>query len=240
MFLSFLLGSTIPSAVGQPTISDPKFKAELIFRGLDFPTGMAFLKTDDFLVSEKQNGTIQRITDGQISEKPLLDIPVASEGERGLLGIAVEEEDRNGQDPLYVFLYYTESATGKDDDNIAGEHDEPLGNRVYRYELDHGELKNGKLLLDLPAVHPPHIIPFHNGGNLMIGPDHHIYLVIGDLNSRRTQSQNIRDGPEPDGTSTIYRITKDGEAVEGNPFEDIEGFDKYYAYGIRNSFRYGF
>jgi aldose sugar dehydrogenase len=227
---------TIPFAAGQPTINDPKFKAELIFQGLHFPTSMAFLGTDDILVSEKQNGTVQRITDGQISENPILDIPVASEGERGLLGIAIEKGDRDGQDPIYVFLYFTESATAEDENNTNAKHEEPLGNRIYRYELENGELKNSKLILDLPADHPPDIAPFHNGGNLMIGPDHHIYLVIGDLNSRRTQSQNIQDGPDSDGTSTIYRITKDGEAVEGNPFEDVEGFGKYYAYGIRNSF----
>jgi glucose/arabinose dehydrogenase len=239
LFLPLLFVPTIQPVEGQIIINDPKFKAELVFQGLDLPTSMVFLKTNDILVSEKENGTIQRITDGKISERPLFDVPVASNGERGLLGIAVNEGERGDKKPLYVFLYYTESATDNDGDDIAKQ-EEPLGNRIYRYEFENGELKDGTLLLDLPADSPagqtPNNSPFHNGGKVMVGPDENIYVVIGDLNSRRTQGQNIEDGPEPDGTSIIYRITEAGEAVEGNPFEDIEGFDKYYAYGIRNSF----
>jgi aldose sugar dehydrogenase len=233
MLLSFV--PTFTTVAGQAVINDPQFKPELVFRGLDFPTSMVFLETNDILVSEKNKGTIQRITDGQIQEKPLFDVPVASDGERGLLGVAVDDEEIDNESPLYVFLYYTESATDNDGEDIAKQ-EEPIGNRIYRYEFDNGELKYGKLLLDLPAGQPQNTIPFHNGGKIIVGPDQNIYTVIGDLNSRRTQSQNIQDGPEPDGTSIIYRITEDGKAVEGNPFEDIAGFDKYYAYGIRNSF----
>jgi aldose sugar dehydrogenase len=238
-FLSSLYILTIQPGEGQLAIKDPKFKAELVFQGLDFPTSMAFLKTNDILVSEKENGTIQRITNGKISERPFFDVPVASNGERGLLGIVVDEGKRGDKNQMYIFLYYTESATDNDGDDIAKQ-EEPLGNRIYRYEFKNGELKDGKLLLDLPADLPtgqtPNPSPFHNGGKVKVGPDKNIYAVVGDLNSRRTQGQNIHDGPEPDGTSIIYRITEGGEAAEGNPFEDIEGFDKYYAYGIRNSF----
>ena len=60
-------------------------------------------------------------------------------------------------------------------------------------------------------------IPFHTGGKVIIGPDEYIYLVIGDLESRRTQAQNIQDGPEPDGTGVIYKITQDGESVDNAP-----------------------
>jgi glucose/arabinose dehydrogenase len=237
--VTMFLPPTVQPVEGQVIVNDPKLKAELVFQGLDFPTSMAFLKTNDILITEKDNGTIQRITDGKIAERPLGDVSVASNGERGLLGIAVNEVERGGKKLTYVFLYYTESATGNDGDDIAKQ-EEPLGNRIYRYEFEDGELKNGKLLLDLPANPPPgqssNASPFHNGGEILVGPDDNVYAVIGDLNSRRTQGQNIDDGPEPDGTSMIYRITQSGGAVEGNPFEDIEGFDKYYAYGIRNSF----
>jgi aldose sugar dehydrogenase len=227
--------STFSSVACQITFGDSNFKAELVFQGLEFPTSMSFLGPDDILVAEKENGAIQRITDGQISEKPLFDVPVATDGERGLLGIAVSEIEDNDENELNVYLYYTESATDNDGDDI-GEQEEPLGNRVYRYVFDNGKLKDEKMLLDLPATQPPDTVPFHNGGKILVGPDHNIYIVIGDLNSRRTLLQNIQDGPKPDGTSTIYRITKDGESAEGNPFEDIEGLEKYYAYGIRNSF----
>jgi len=52
-------------------INDPKLKAELVISGLEFPTSMAFIDKDDFLILEKETGLIKRVTDGKISE-PLL------------------------------------------------------------------------------------------------------------------------------------------------------------------------
>jgi glucose/arabinose dehydrogenase len=235
VFIPLLIVATAPSVSGQPTLVDSKFKAEPFVQGLNFPTSMAFLEAGDVLVSEKDNGTIQRIKDSQVLDKPFFDVSVATDGERGLLGIAVLDEESKNESPEYVFMYYTESATANDGDDVSKQKS-PLGNRIYRYTFSDGELKDGKMLLDLPADPPPDTIPFHNGGKIIVDSDQNIYVVIGDLNSRRTQGQNIQKGPSPDGTSTIYRITKDGEAADGNPFEDTEGLEKYYAYGIRNSF----
>lgn len=52
--------------------------------------------------------------------QPLLQVPVASQGERGMLGIAVAKH-KNG--PTYVFLYFTESGGRKTgDDSTARYH----------------------------------------------------------------------------------------------------------------------
>ena len=72
---------------------------------------------------------------------------VAVNDERGMLGIAVAKH-KNG--PTYVFLYFTETAKDGDD---ATEGKNPLGNRLYRYELQDNKLVNAKLLLEL-ASHP--------------------------------------------------------------------------------------
>jgi aldose sugar dehydrogenase len=219
--------------LAQQIINDPKFKSEIVFEGLDFPTGMAFLGTNDIIVLEKDKGTVSRIVNGQLLDEPLLDVPVAIKGERGMLGIAVY--GGNNVEPFpYVFLYYTESNT-EAGDGIT-EEEVPIGNRIYRYTLIDGRLKDDKLLLDLPAAVSSGVTPFHNGGKLLTGPNETLFAVIGDLNNRRTQAQNIVDGEKPDGTSIIYRITQEGDAVEGNPFEDVDNFEEYYAYGLRNSF----
>jgi glucose/arabinose dehydrogenase len=91
----------------------------------------------------------------------------------------------------FAFLYYSESKNGD------------LRNRVYRYEWNgqNQNLTNPALILDLPALPGPN----HNGGKLVIGPDHYIYAVIGDLN-HRGKLQNIKDGPDPDDTSVIFRM----------------------------------
>jgi glucose/arabinose dehydrogenase len=132
--------------------------------------------------------------------------------------------------PTNVFLYFTESAS-KDGTDVS-EGKSPLGNRLYRYELVGDKLINPKLLLDLPASPGP----AHNGGKITIGPDGNVYVVIGDLSGHRTKAQNFKNGPDPDGTSAIYRITRDGNAVSNPIFGRNESMTKYYAYGIRNGF----
>jgi aldose sugar dehydrogenase len=59
----------------------------------------------------------------------------------------------------YVFLYYTQAQTHTGDDITKGK--QPLGNRLYRYELsdNNSKLANPKLLLDLPAS--PGAIGYH-------------------------------------------------------------------------------
>src|SRR5687768_5601913 len=71
------------SAAGDPLVTDPRLEVELVYEGLDYPTNMAFLASNDILVLEKNKGTIQRIIDGQMLEQPVLDVAVANENERG-------------------------------------------------------------------------------------------------------------------------------------------------------------
>jgi glucose/arabinose dehydrogenase len=140
--------------------------------------------------------------------------------------------------PTYVFLFYSETLV-KDGGN-------PVGNRLYRYELvNNNTLVNPKLLLDLPTRPGPS----HNGGVVRIGPDNNVYVVVGDLNYIRnkrayTLAQNAVDGPPPDGRGGILRVTQNGEVVGGGNGVGLLGnedpLNKYYAYGIRNSFGIGF
>src|SRR5690349_2685556 len=133
----------------EPVLSNPDLKAELVFKGIKFPSSMAFLGPNDILLLQKDNGTVDRIVNGRMLPHPLLHVNVATEAERGLLGIAVSRiKSTNSTRPTttYVFLYYTESGGGKTgDDTTAGV--KPLGNRLYRYELINDKLVNPKLLL---------------------------------------------------------------------------------------------
>ena len=78
----------LPSPKG-PTILDPNLKAEVVFRGLEYPTSMAFLGPNDMLVTEKDAGTVRRIVNSTELPQPLLEVNVATLAHRGLLGIAV-------------------------------------------------------------------------------------------------------------------------------------------------------
>jgi aldose sugar dehydrogenase len=223
----------------KSSVSDPKLKIDLLYNGLKNPTSMAFLGPNDILVLER-NGTVQRIVNGVKSDKPLLDLNVATTGERGMLGIAVNKNVELTQDSIanehtFVFLYFT-SAEKNDRDSIEGK--EPPGNRLYRYEFVNNSLVNPLLLLDLPATPGPR----HNGGAISIGPDGNLYLIIGDIdgfnNSRtQTKAQNYKNGTEPDGRSGILRISQDGKPVgEHGVLGDSMPLRLYYGYGIRNGF----
>jgi aldose sugar dehydrogenase len=212
------------SVLAQPTVvKDPNLKVELVAQGLSSPTSMAFLGPNDILVLEKESGTVQRITNGQMLPQPLLQVPVSTTSERGMLGIAIAKHN-NG--PTYVFLYYTKAGGG-------GGGSQSLANVLYRYELLNDQLVNPKLLLNLPALRGPN----HDGGKVIIGPDNNVYTVIGDLRTHRTQAQNVANGPPADSTGGILRVTQDGQPVSNDPLgQGTTPLNLYYAYGIRNSF----
>jgi aldose sugar dehydrogenase len=218
-------------ATDNPKVRDPRLNIELIANGIESPTGMAFLGSDDILVLEQAKGTVQRIVNGSMLEDPILDVNVNAEDERGLLGIAVSKNSSTEQ--TYVFLFYTE-AEGTEDGG------EPIANRLYRYELVDGKLANPSLLLDLPYQPGP----AHNGGVVAIGPDNNVYVAVGELTPTnyaqgdyKFLSQNYENGDEPDGRGGILRITQDGQVVDGKGIlGDEHPLDLYYAYGIRNGF----
>jgi glucose/arabinose dehydrogenase len=207
---------------------------------------MAFLGPNDFLVLGK-GGTVNRVTDGQMLQEPLLQLnSINSKDERGMLGIDVlkQKGDNSGSSdtiPTYVFLYYTEEGgTGEK----GGGGQTTVRNHVYRYELVNNKLINPLLLLDLPG-NPG---PAHQGGKVTIGPDNNIYVSIGDLRPTvfseaegKTKAQNYADAVDPDGRAGILRVTPDGQVVNGKGIlGDQDPLNKYYAYGIRNSFGIGF
>jgi glucose/arabinose dehydrogenase len=165
-----------PQGIDGITLSDPNLKLELVTSGLDFPTTMAFLGPDDFLILEK-SGIVKRVTNDKVLDKPLLQIDVSVKDERGLLGIAVSEKENNSngtsipnKDISYnVFLYYV----------MCNDKNEDCKNQIYRYDLDNKNniLVNPKLLLSIPSFPDP----AHIGGIIDIGPDNNLYVTVGNF-----------------------------------------------------------
>jgi len=113
-----------------------------------------------------------------------------------------------------------------------GEKDKELVNRLYRFELIEDELVNPNILFEMTSSRNA----IHNGGKMVIGPDNNIYLTIGDIDGRNTMAQNVLNGSLPDGSSGIIRITQNGSALDKGLIGNLDPLNKYYAYGIRNSF----
>ena len=217
-------------------VTDPKLKAEAVSSSLNFPTGMTFVGQDDMLVLEKDKGMVQKIVNQVRSTEPVIDLAVRQND--GLLAIAKDKNMTTGQNGIvqstYVYLYFT--ATEKGDKDQTDQTKEPARNRLYRYEYLNDTLINPKLLLDLPAAFT------HNGGKIVIGPDKYVYLSVGELRNRSiSEIKNTalnyagQGANESDGRGGILRIDQNGRPgipILGNK----EPLNKYYAYGIRNSF----
>jgi glucose/arabinose dehydrogenase len=211
-------------SLGDPDLRESTFKLDKIVDGFSRPTGMSFLGPNDFLVTEEDTGKVKRVIDGRISQT-VLDLDVSTNDSRGLIGI----DSTNVANKTFVFLYFTESSS-KDDG-------EPIGNRLYRYELINGQLTDQKLLLDMPAGPGSK----DNGGPIVIGPDNNVYSVVGHVagdgdKGHETKAQNFKRGPDADGSSGIHRVTIDGNIVDSGILGSTESLDTYYAYGIRNTF----
>lgn len=213
--------SSVARDQNGPLLHDSKLAIELVADGLEYPTSMRFLGDGSILVLQKNDGQVRLVSDGRLLDEPVLQVDVAEEGERGLLGIATWD----GGNGISVFLYLTENDDGE------------MRNRVYKYVYDENEktLGNRTLVLDLPGKPGP----FHNGGKIAIGHDSYLYAVIGDVNAGGGMLDNQLTGRPPDDKSVVLRVDRDtGMAAEDNPFynSDMEELRRYYAYGIRNSF----
>jgi aldose sugar dehydrogenase len=220
----------------MPIVRDTNLGIEVVAEGLEFPTTIAFIGPNDILVLEKEKGTVQRIVNGKTLPGPLLDINVATSQERCMCGVAISKHIPGH---TYVFLYYTEAESADAEDVTEGK--DPIGNRLYRYELVNNKLVNAKLLLDLPAIPGPR----HNGGAITIGPDNNLYIPIGDVDGSfnpkgqfvRTMTQNYLNSTLVDGRSGILRVDLNSKTIYSQRIlGDEHPLDYYYAYGIRNSF----
>jgi glucose/arabinose dehydrogenase len=181
----FILGKP---ASGAGTLSDG-FAQSSFAEGLTNPTAMAFAPDGSLFVAE-QRGTLQVAdTDGQLQEKPFLDLrgKVASAGERGLLGVAFDPEFELGEP--YVYVYYTRE----------GKRKRPPYNLVACFTAStdvQGNLVaiagSEKILLRLPNLRQKN----HNGGAIHFGnaddanERDKLYVAVGE-NGRQRAAQSL-------------------------------------------------
>ncbi len=230
----------IAAAAGAaPQVEAPDLEVEQVVAGLSGPTTLGFIGASDFLVLERTQGRVRRVTNGVLSATIALDLDVSGcsqadgdgqDDERGLLGIAIHPDFAMNR---YVYLFYTES-TGAGDvcDMFMA-----TTSRIERYEWNptSGLLETPTFIKGVPSF-----VYYHNGGIVDFGPDGKLYFVNGD-NEGNGPTQNI--GGFFDDTGVIFRLNDDGSVPTDNPFDanddGLDPEDQYFAYGIRNCFGLG-
>lgn len=221
LLVSFSAAPSVGAQAPMPTMLDPQLNVRLVASGLVTPTTMAFLNSNEFLVLEKNTGTVQHFVDGTL-QGTALDLAVNNASERGLLGIALDPDFETNQ---AVYLYwsckappptvdpFTPSQTECEDTPELGADSNQLlevpllGNRVDRFLWDGSTLTFDYNLIKLRAfqndagpvppgqgdeTQPPR--GNHDGGVLAFGKDGKLYIFIGDV-GRRGQLQNLPCGP---------------------------------------------
>lgn len=207
----------------QPAVTDPNLAVRTVVSGLTQPINMAFLRHNDFFVTEKSTGRVKRVVNGAVVAT-VLDLPVNFASERGLLGMTLHPDfERN----KWVYLYWTESSTGADTNVLAEVGNpnspyppgtpQPFGNRVDRFVWDRRTetLKFDRNIIVLRAYQADAGQPLrgnHNGGLIRFEKEHdriprllqrwwhhkngreRLFVIIGD-NGRRGMLQNLLQGP---------------------------------------------
>ena len=187
------LALTGTAAAQTPEVLDPDLAVRPAVSGLAQPVSMAFLGHDDFLVLEKASGQVKRVRDGDVST--VLDLAVNSNSERGLLSIALHPKfKKNG----WVYLFWSQSRTGADTNT--GDGVRLMGNRVDRFEWDHGQLEFDRNIIKFRAFQADANQPLrgnHNGGVIRFGPDGKLYAIVGDTGRRGQHAEPARRAVRP-------------------------------------------
>lgn len=245
-----LIGTSLLAAIFMAPNLDAAPALNLYADGFTAPTGLVELPdgTGRMLLVD-QVGTIHVIEKGgQTREKVFLDVTgqmaKLNQGydERGLLGMALHPKfDENGK--FYVFMNVPKNASTPANWDCRS--------RVAEFTADPktavADPASERVLMewDKPYFN-------HNGGSLAFGPDHLLYISVGDGGNANDVGRRYK--PEIGNAQNlethlgkILRIDVDhpenGKPYgipAANPFVKGGGLPEIYAYGLRNPWRISF
>jgi glucose/arabinose dehydrogenase len=172
-----------------------------------FPTNLAFTPDGRLFYTEKETGQVRIVRDGELLDRPFVQLDVLPDAERGLLGIAIDPAFATQP---WVYLYLSDAADGR--------------NRLVRVRADGGRAAGApETLLDLL----PADTGYHNGGDLLFAPDGALLVAVGETHDpARAQDPDDLGGK-------ILRLAPDGSALPDDPFG---AGNPAFTLGHRNAF----
>jgi glucose/arabinose dehydrogenase len=218
--------SVAPSAGGDP----PAITLEPVAEGLDGPLDVAWRADDpDTLFIVEQVGRIRIVRDGDLTDRPFLDIAgiVNAGGEQGLLGLAFHP---SGDGRFYVYH------TALDGSQVVA---------AYRVDPSDPDRADPDSRTELLVMDDP--FGNHNGGGLAFGPDGFLHIATGDGGGGGDPLDSGRDLGSL--LAKVLRIDVDGAPAgdaryaipDDNPFVGEAGVrPEVWLSGLRNPWRIRF
>ncbi len=233
-------------------VTAPAGFSDTVVHKLPTPTALAWTPDGRMLITQ-DSGQLRVARGGQLLATPALNLSAraCTEGERGLLGVAVDPEFATNH---FIYLYWTHNAHG-----FCGEGGPDIPeNRVTRHVLgddDRIAPSSERVLVD----HIPSPQTNHNAGDLHFGADGLLYVSVGDGgctlgDSTRCGASNTNSRRLDIPNGKILRVTRSGGVPASNPYVGAAGARRCtlptgpqpgtgpctetFASGFRNPFRF--
>ena len=209
-----------PAFKGQTRIAGVKtttpYEGKVLTSDLKNPWGVTMLPDGRLLITEKE-GTMRIATVAGALSEPITGIlKVNASGQGGLLGLRVDPDFTQNR---MVYWVFSESLKGG---NLTA---------VAKGKLSADEKKIEGATVIYRAT-PAFKSDLHYGGRILFDKNGDLVISTGERSDikSRPQAQFLNSG-----MGKVLRITKEGKAVAGNPFEGkADARPEIYSYGHRN------
>lgn len=209
-----------PAFEGQTRIAGVKtttpYQVKILSSDLHRPWGITNLPDGRFLITEKEGDMRIATKDGTLSDA-ITGIPtVNSSGQGGLLGVTIDPDFATNRMVYWVF------SEKQPDGNLTA---------VAKGKLstDEKNIENAQVIY---RATPAHNSTLHYGGRILFDTTGNIIFSTGERSDLETrpQAQYLNSS-----LGKIIRITTEGKAAPGNPFENrTDARPEIYSYGHRN------
>lgn len=190
--------------------------------GLSSATAFAQAPDGRWFVAQ-QGGRLRIVKNGALLSTDFMTLNVDSNGERGLLGVAIHPEFATNAAKRFIYIYHT----------VPGN---PAHNRVTRVmpntaNADIYSVGSEVIIAELPNLSGA---TNHNGGAMHFGSDGMLYVAVGDnATGSNAPSMTTRHGK-------MLRLAEDGTIPTNNPFYTTASGENrsIWAVGLRNPFTF--
>jgi glucose/arabinose dehydrogenase len=177
-------------------------RVRTVATGLEIPWEIAFLPDRRALVTERPGRIRMLDAAGRLLRRPVAHVPVSTQGEGGLLGLAVDPAFARTR---FVYLYYTTAR----------------GMRLERWRFAHGALRRERSLVDGIAAGR-----IHDSGRIAFGPDRRLYVATGDAGvGALAQRADSLNGKFLSLSPAQYRGTGGTPQIVSRGHRNPQGFD---------------